>query len=52
MVMAKSKKSATKKIDKYDKKFKVNMTFEDAIKNVIRQPLKNTKANQKDRSDK
>ena len=36
----KSKKSATKKIKKYDKKFKVNMTFEEAIKNIAIQSPK------------
>ena len=44
MVMEKkSKKSATKKTNKFEKKFKVDMTFEDAIKNLVNQPLKNIK---------
>ncbi len=39
----KSKKSATKKINKYDKKFKVDMTFENAIGKLVNQPPKNKK---------
>jgi hypothetical protein len=39
----KSKKSATKKINKYDKKFKVDMTFENAISKLVNQPPKNKK---------
>ena len=43
----KSKKSATKKVNKYDKKFKVNMTFEDAIGNIVNVPPKNSKIKKK-----
>ncbi len=45
--MAKSKKSATKKIDKYDKKFKLDMPFEDALKLALNTPIKNSKINKK-----
>jgi hypothetical protein len=43
----KSKKSATKKINKYDKKFKVDMTFENAIDKLVNQPPKNSKKDKK-----
>jgi hypothetical protein len=37
----KSKKSATRKVNKYHKKFKVDMTFENAIGKIVNQPPKN-----------
>jgi len=43
----KSKKPATKKIKKYDKKFKLDMSFEDAIGKVVNQPPKNTHTKKK-----